>query len=168
MEQALAARALGGAAGGLTGERGELALGVAGDGQDRVGDKARLVALLLQFGERRIEQERLVVVDDLEDGELVLALALAVFLVAEAQVDRVGLARVGEVLEGGGGGPGQHVGRKGFEILGHRSAEEQAGKLGGHRTLQSGGCGLDRCDRASGRVRHPFAHVPTPVVLPQR
>ena len=168
MEQALAARALGGAASGFAGERGELALGVAGDGQDRVGDEARLMALLLQFGERRIEQERLVVVDDLEDGELVLALALAVFLVAEAQVDRVGLARLGELLEGGSGGAGEHLGRKGLEILGDGATKKQAGEFGGHRTLQSGGCGLDRCDCARSRVRHPFAHVPTPVVLPQR
>ena len=83
MEQALAARAFRRAAGRLAGEGSELALGVAGDGQDRMGDEARLVALVLQFGERRIEQERLVVVDDLEDRDLVLAVLRAELVVAE-------------------------------------------------------------------------------------
>jgi hypothetical protein len=112
MDQALAARALDGAAGGLSGERLEGAVVLTHHGEDRVGDEAGLVALLGQLGQGRIKQERLVVVDDLEDRDLAFAPVLLHRLVAEAQIGLAGLALAAEMGIGGIGSAGQQLRRQ--------------------------------------------------------
>lgn len=95
MDQAFAARTFDGATGGFTGERFEGAVVLTHHGKDGMGDQTRLVALLGQLGEGGIEQERLVVVDDLEDRDLAFAPTICDSLVPETQIGLTGLAPAG-------------------------------------------------------------------------
>ena len=94
--------------------------------QDRVRHEQRLVALVDDLGERRIEQEGHVVVDDLEHRH-VLAPALALDLeIEEADIGAVrGAARL-EVLEGFRCEIRQRLRRIGGEVLGRHAPEQIA------------------------------------------
>jgi uncharacterized peroxidase-related enzyme len=105
---------------------------VALDAQDRMGDEARLVALVGELGEGRIEEERAVVVDDL-DGRHLAPPALPLDLeVDEAQVRAVAGARGAQVPVGRGGEVGERLRRVGGEVLFGHAAVEQAREVPGH------------------------------------
>jgi hypothetical protein len=160
MDQAFAASALGRAACRLASQCEEAALRVARNRQDRVRDEARLIALLGQLGQRRIEQERLVVVDDFENRQLPLAALTAETVVAETQIDGFRLPRRNQVVIGGSSGAREHVGRERIEILGDGPSEKQSRKLLRHGAPQSGSCGLDRGNCRCRCIRHPLGHLP--------
>ena len=73
LDEALAPGADRGRRGRLADEAHEGAGRVALDGEDRMRDEARLVALLDELGEGRIEEERHVVVDDLDRRDVAAA-----------------------------------------------------------------------------------------------
>ena len=169
VDQALAARALDRAAGSLAGERLEGAVVLAHHGEDRMGDEARLIALLAQFGQGRIEQERLVVVDHLEDRDLALAPIFLNGLVAEAQIRFAGLAPARQVGIGGIGGASQELRRQRHEILGDGSAIEKLGEVSGHRRTELTGRCLDRGDGCGRGIRFALGHsLLPPAILPKR
>ena len=134
-----------------------------------MGDETRLVALLGQLGQGRIEQERLVVVDDLEDRDLALAIALGHGLVAEAQIGLAGFALAAQMGIGGVGGMGQQLGRQRDEILGDGAAIEQLWEVRWHRRVKLASSRLDRGDGSRRGIRFALGHnrLP-PAILPKR
>ena len=73
VDHALAVDVAMGLGGGLAADLREAARPVALHREDRVGNEERRQALARQFGEGRIEEERAVVVDHVEDCEVALA-----------------------------------------------------------------------------------------------
>jgi hypothetical protein len=97
---------------------------------DGMGDEHRVEALVHQLGKGGVEQERHVVVDRLDDGDLA-SMAVAVDIeIGEAQIEAACLPRRGEMFPGRDGDASQRLGRVGLEVLLGAAAEQHAGEIG--------------------------------------
>ena len=123
LDEALAQRSAGGGARAL--EAGQTAGAVALDGEHRMHDQADLHAMLGELGEHRIDQERHVVVDDLEDrGGLEPLVDGGDGGRVEAHLGDAGLA-VREKRPGSGRELGELARVVAHEVLGHRAREQR-------------------------------------------
>ena len=152
LDQALAPRARGRARDGLAREAHQAPRLVALDGEDRVGDEPGLDSRIGEFRERRVEQERHVVVDDFDDRQVASALPERRVHIDETDVGASGLAWGGEGRPGAGGEGRERLGRIGGEIL-RRGAAEQAFRETRRRIVRAAPAEPARGRRDQGRPR---------------
>ena len=105
---------------------------VAFDGEDRMRHEPRLVALLDELGEGRIEEERHVLVHDLDRRDVAPRAAALDLAVDEALIGAVVPARRAQMLVGGRGKVGEGLRRVGREVLLRHPPEERADELSRH------------------------------------
>ena len=149
----------------LADEADEGAGGIPLDGEDRMRDEDRLVALVDDLGEGGIEQERHVVVDDLEDGDVAAAAAALDFEIDEAEVGAAGRPRRLQMGEGGGGELGEGARGVGGEVLRRDAAEEIDDEGGRHLRVARGQNGGRLGREGTSDGRHVVSHARSPPLL---
>ena len=128
----------------LAGETHQGAGRVALHGQDRVGDEADLVAALRHLGEGRIEQERHVVVDDLDHRQRPPISRIDRVAIHQPHVLGAGHARSGQVRVGVSGEGGQRRGVVKCQVLGGDPSQQGVDKSVGKPARSQGGNGADQ------------------------
>jgi hypothetical protein len=136
----------------------ETPVAVALDGEDRMGHEARLVALVHDLGERRVEKEGHVAVDRLDHRDLATpAVHLGLDVVEDDVGDRLGAGNA-QVLEGAGREIGEGLGPVGREVLDRHPVEQAAQELGDHRLTAALGQPRGGCDGRPGALLDGGVH----------
>ncbi len=160
VDHALAVDVAMGLGGGLAADPREAARLVAFHREDRMGDEERRQAQARQFGQSRIEEERAVVVDDVENGQLALAAVALHRDVGERDGGRPVRAPGRRKMSPRGDGQGREgLGRVGREVFRGHAPEEVADEaarlpaLGGERRARVDQAGPRRPILARGQSR---------------